>query len=92
MIIEIEVLDFMRFLTPPIGAAELAAISHATLSGLYFEEGFEIEEGELLAVLFNDKGTCEIVAPASGVLISLRYEEGSTVALEAVLTKIQTDR
>ena len=45
-----------------------------------------------LLVLFSGKGTCEIVAPASGVLISLRYEEGSTVALEAVLTKIQTDR
>ena len=28
--------------------------------------GHEIEEGELLAVLFNDNGTCEIVAPASG--------------------------
>ncbi len=49
MIIEIEVLDLMRFLTPPTGAEELAAISHATLSGLYFEEGDEIEEGELLA-------------------------------------------
>ena len=92
MIIEMEVLDLMRFLTPPTGAEELAATSHATLYDLYFEEGNEIEESELFAVLFNDKGTCEIVAPASGVLISLRYEEGSTVALEAVLTKIQTDR
>ena len=36
--------------------------------------------------------TCEIVAPVTGVLILLTYEEGDTVASEAVLAKIQTDR
>lgn len=92
MIIDIEVPDLAELLVPPIEAKEAAVLGHATISDLYFEEGDEIEEGELFAVLFNDNGTCEIAAPASGVLISLRYEEGSTVTSEAVLAKIQTDR
>ncbi len=92
MIVDIEVPDFASLLAPPIEAKEPAVIAHATVSDLYFEEGDEIEEGELFAVLFNDNGTCEIVAPASGVLISLPYDEGDTVTSEAVLAKIQTDR
>ncbi len=57
-----------------------------------FEEGDEIEEGDIRAALFNDNGTCETVAPTSGVFISFTYEEGDTVTSEAVLAKIQTDR
>ncbi len=34
----------------------------------------------------------EIVAPASGVLISLPYDDGDTATSEAVLAKIQTNR
>ena len=45
-----------------------------------------------MAVLCNDNGMCEIVGPASRVLNSLTNEEGDTVAAEAVLAKIQTDR
>ena len=92
MIIKIEVPDLATVLAPPFEAKEQAVFTEATVSDLYFEEGDESEEGELLAVLFNDNGTCEIVAPASGVLISLTYEEGDTVTSEAVLAKIQTDR
>ena len=92
MIIDIEVPDLATVLAPPAEAKEPAVIAHATVSDLYYEEGDEIEEGDVLAALFNDNGTCEIVAPASGVLISLPYEEGDTVTSEAVLAKIQTDR
>lgn len=92
MIIGIEVPDLATVLAPPVEAKEQAVIAHATVSDLYFEEGDEIEEGELFAVLFNDNGTCEIVAPASGVLMSLPYDEGDTVTSEAVLARIQTDR
>ncbi len=92
MTIDIEVPDLATVLAPPVDAKEQAAFADATVSDLYFEEGDEIEEGDVLAVLFNDNGTCEIVAPASGVLISLRYDEGDTVTSEAVLAKIQTDR
>lgn len=92
MIIDIEVPDLATVLAPPVEAKEQAVFTDATVSDLYFEEGEEIEESELFAVLFNDNGTCEIVAPASGILISLMYEEGDTVTSEAVLAKIQTDR
>ncbi len=37
-------------------------------------------------------GTCEIGAPTSRGLTSLRYDEGDTITSEAVLAKIQTDR
>ena len=92
MIIDIEVLDLATVLAPPVEAKEQAVFTDATVSDLYFEEGDEIEEGDVLAVLFNDNGTCEIVAPASGVLISLAYDKGDTVTSEAVLAKIETDR
>jgi pyruvate/2-oxoglutarate dehydrogenase complex dihydrolipoamide acyltransferase (E2) component len=92
MIVDIEVPDLANLLAPPIEAKKQAVIRHTTVSDLYFEEGDEIEEGELFAVLFNDNGTCEIVAPASEVLISLPCDEGDTVTSEAVLAKIQTDR
>ena len=92
MIVDIEVPDLATVLAPPVEAKGATVDPHATVSDLYFEEGDEIEEGDVFAVLFNDNGTCEIVAPASGVLISLPYEEGDTVTSEAVLAKIQTDR
>ncbi|MGB2986594.1 MAG: biotin/lipoyl-containing protein [Phycisphaerae bacterium] len=67
-----------------------AVIHRATISDLYFEENDEIKKGELFAVLFNENGTCEITAPASGILISLPYEEGDSVGSEDVLATIDT--
>ena len=92
MIINIEVPDLAVLLVPPIDGKEPAVIGRATISDLYFEDGDEIEEGQLFAVLVHDNGTCELAAPASGVVISLRYAEGDTVTPEAVLAEIQTDR
>ena len=92
MIFEIEVPVLSIVLAPPVDAKEPTVIRHATVSDLYFEEGDEIEEREFVAGLFNDHEMREIAAPATGVLISLTYEEGDTVASEAVLAKIQTDR
>lgn len=91
-IIDIEVPDLATVLAPPVEAKEQTVFTDAPASDLYFEQGDEIEEGDVLAALFNDNGTCEIVAPASGVLISLPYNEGDTVTSEAVLAKIQRDR
>ncbi len=64
----------------------------AGVSVLHFEEGDEIEEGDVLGVRFQDNWACEIVAPESGFLISSPYEEGDTVASVAMLAKIQPDR
>ena len=65
-------------------------IHRATISDLHFEENDEIEKGELFAVLFNENGTCEITAPASGILVSLPCEEGDSVGSEDVLATIDT--
>ena len=65
-------------------------IHRATISDLYFEENDEIEKGELFAVLFNENGTCEITALASGILVSLPCEEGDSVGSEDVLATIDT--
>ncbi len=59
---------------------------------LYYEDGDEVEEGGVLAVFLSDTGTCEIVAPASGVIISWPNDEGDTAVSEAVLAKIPRDR
>ncbi len=92
MKIDIEVPDLVTVLAPPVEAKEQAVFTDASVSDLYFEEGDEIEEGELFAVLFNDNGAYEFMAPAPWILISLPYDEGDTVTSDAVLAKIQTDR
>ncbi len=92
MEIDIEVPDLASVFGPSAAAEGERVLDRATVSELYFEQGDEIEEGELFAVLFNRHGTCEIVAPTSGVLVSMRYEVSDSVASEEVLATIDTDR
>ncbi len=89
MEINIEVPDLSRALVP-LDARDKRVIHRATISDLYFGKNDEIEKGELFAVLFNENGTCEITAPASGVLVSLPYEEGDSVGSDDVLATIDT--
>ncbi len=92
MEIDIEVPDLLSVFGPSAAAEGERVQTRAKISELHFEQGDEIEEGELFAVLFNRHGTCEIVAPASGVLVSVRYEVGDSVASEDVLATIDTER
>ena len=73
-----------------VDARKKRVVHRATISDLYFEENDEIETGELFAVRFNENGTCEITAPASGILISLPYEEGDPGGSAGVLATIDT--
>ncbi len=91
MEIHIEVPDLSTALIPPVDAREKGVLHRATISDLYFEENDKIEEGKLFAVLFNENGTCEIAAPASGILVSLLCEEGDSVGSEDVLATIDTE-
>lgn len=91
MKVEIEVPDLANLLRPSAGAEDKSAIHRATVEALCFEEDDEIEEGALFAVLFNEHGSCEIVAPASGLIEEIRYREGDTVLSEEVLATIHTD-
>lgn len=42
-------------------------------------------------MVVNEYGTQEIVAPASGVIAQIHYEEGDTIASEQVLATIRTN-
>ena len=90
MEINIEVPELSTTLIPPIDARDKRVLHRATIADLYFEENDEIDKGELFAVLFNENGTCEITAPASGVLVSVPCEEGDSVGSEDVLATIDT--
>lgn len=90
MDVDIEVPDLSTTLISPIDTGEERVIHRTTISDLYFEENDEIKKGEFFAVLFNPNGTCEITAPASGILVSLPYEEGDSVGSEDVLATIDT--
>lgn len=87
----IEVPNLESIFGPADSVAKQRAMNRATISDLHFEQGDEIKEGELFAVLFNDYGICEVAAPASGILISSPYEEGDSVASEEVLATIEND-
>ena len=90
MEMNIAVPNLSTTLIAPVDAREKRVIHRATISDLYFEENDAIEKGELFAVLFNENGTCEITAPASGILVSVPCEEGDSVGSEEVLATIDT--
>ncbi len=94
MKVVIEVPDLARAVadSAPEKVEERIAVNRANLCDLYFEEGDDIEEGDLFAVISNEYGTCEIKAPASGTLVLLRHEEDDAVTSEEVLATIDTDR
>ncbi len=92
MSVNIEVPDLSAVLVPSSDVKEKRVTNRAIISDLYFEENDEIEKGELFAVLFNENGTCDIIAPTSGTIVSLPCVEGDSVASEEVLATVETDR
>ena len=94
MKVVIEVPDLAKAFadSTPEKAEDQLAVNRATLSDLYFEEGDDVEEGDLFAVISSLYGTCEIKAPASGSLVSLRHDEDDPVTSEELLATIDTDR
>ena len=92
MEVRIEVPDLPEVLPPRIDEEDQRAINRATILVVRFEEGDEIGKGETFALIDNDHGTYEVVAPASGVLMSIFCEEGNTVSADDVLATIDTDR
>ncbi len=94
MKVVIEVPDLARALadSAPEKVEDRIAVNRATLCDLYFEEGDDIEEGDLFALISSLYGTCEIKVPASGSLVSLRHDEDDPVTSEELLATIDTDR
>ena len=92
MEVRIEVPELTEVLSPSGGNADQVAINRATISQIHFEEGDEIQQGEVFASISNKYGTYDIVAPASGLLLFVWHEEGDTVASDEVLARIDTDQ
>ena len=92
MEVRIEVPELTEVLSLSAGRGDQVPINRATISQVYFEEGDEIEAGDVFASISNEYGTYEVVAPASGLLVFVWHEEGDTVSSEEVLATIDTDR
>ncbi|MEM8562303.1 MAG: lipoyl domain-containing protein [Pseudomonadota bacterium] len=63
------------------------AMSEGTLTEWLVKDGDNVEEGQALFLLENDKAVQEIESPASGT-IRIIAEEGETYDVDAVLAEI----
>lgn len=93
MRVNIEVPDVSDALDPSAlrDAVAESEVHRASVADIYFEEGDEIEEGELFAELSNWLGTYEIKSPATGTIVDIRCKVGDTVTSEAILASVDTD-
>jgi 2-oxoglutarate dehydrogenase E2 component (dihydrolipoamide succinyltransferase) len=69
---------------PPLGES----VSEATVATWFKKPGDAVAADEMLCELETDKVTVEVPAPATGVLGSIAVEQGTTVAIGAVLGSI----
>lgn len=60
----------------------------ALLASLEIAEGAAIQQGELIAEVESTKSTGEVLAPASGYLVGIRFQPGQTLAAGEVLAYI----
>jgi biotin carboxyl carrier protein len=61
------------------------------IAALYFEEGEEVEDGEVFAIVSNGFGAVEILSPASGTVIDLCCHEEDPVEADDVIAVLETD-
>ena len=92
MAVNIEVPDIPAVLCPSAGEEDQSVMNEAVIFEIRFEEGDEIEKGDVFASISDQYGTYDIVSPASGLLASVWCEEGTVVTSENVLASIGTDR
>ena len=69
----------------PGGAAQ------ATVQAWYFEEGDAVKKGDELAEFVTEEGTVTVVAPTSGILAEVYYDEGESVEAGEVLCMIEDE-
>ena len=68
-----------------------AKVDEATIQAWFFEEGDPINEGDDLVEVSTEEGTLTIVAPASGILTEVYYDEGETVAKGEILCSVDDE-
>lgn len=68
-----------------------AGVTDATIQAWYFEEGDAVMKGDEVAELTTDEGSLTVVAPASGILAEVYYDEGESVAQGEILCLIEDE-
>lgn len=63
----------------------------ATISFWYVEEDEEVEEGEDIVEMINEKTTFNITAPVSGRLVEILAQEGDVVKVGDIIAILETD-
>ena len=66
-------------------------IAQATVQAWYFEEGDAVTKGDEIAELATEEGSVTIIAPATGILAEVYYDEGESVELGEVLCLIEDE-
>ena len=67
------------------------SIAEGTITRWIKQVGDKVERDEPIFEISTDKVDAEIPAPAAGVLVELRSQEGDTVAVNDVVAVIETD-
>ena len=68
-----------------------AHVEDGTIQTWFFEEGDPVNEGDDLCELATEDGPVTVVAPASGVLAEVYYDEGELVGRSEVLCTIDNE-
>ena len=76
-----------NIVTPTLGES----VSEATIAGWKKAKGDAVKKDELLVELETDKVTLEVTAPADGVLVEIKANEGDSVVPEDVLGVVDTE-
>lgn len=58
------------------------SVSDATISAWHAKEGDEVKRDQNLVDIETDKVVLEVVAPADGVLVEIKHDEGATVGAD----------
>lgn len=91
MAVYIEAPDIPAVLCPFSGEEDQGEMNEAVILEIHFEEGDEIEKGDVFASISNKYGTYDIVSPASGRIACVWCEKGTTVISDNALAAIDTD-
>ncbi|MBU6366652.1 MAG: 2-oxoglutarate dehydrogenase, E2 component, dihydrolipoamide succinyltransferase, partial [Gemmatimonadetes bacterium] len=77
----------MDVIMPQMGES----IAEGTVSRWLKKVGDSVKRDEALFEISTDKVDAEIPAPAAGVLVEVLVGEGTTVAVQAVVARLETD-
>lgn len=65
------------------------SVSDATISAWHVKEGDEVKRDQNLVDIETDKVVLEVVAPADGVLVEIKHNEGATVGADDVIGVVE---